>query len=83
MSVFVPITDITKRYTPDDVERNRKKAPWILYVWYAVAGASILWSRIAAAKISMTMDVVAVMILVSKPWKRAVAGVKVTDEEEE
>lgn len=82
MSVFVPVTDITKRYRSDDVARNWKKALWILFVWYATAGASILWSRMAAIKISMTMDVVAVMILVTKPWKRAVVRMKVTDDEE-
>lgn len=82
MSVFVPVTDITKRYRPDDVARNRKKALWILFIWYAVVGVCILWNRMAAVKISMTMDAVAVMILVTKPWKRAVIRMEATDDEE-
>lgn len=74
MSVFVPVADITKRYRLDDVMKNRKKAVRILAIWYAAIGVSIWWSCIAAVKISMTMNVVAVMVLVTKPWKRAVVG---------
>ncbi len=82
MCVFVPVTDITKRYRPDDVARNRKKALWILLIWYATVGVSILWDRMVAVRISMTMDAVAVMILVTKPWKRAVIRMEATDDEE-
>lgn len=82
MCVFVPVTDITKRYRPDDVARNRKKALWILFVWYAAVGVSILWSRVAAVKIGMTMDAVAVMISVTEPWKKAVVRMKATDDKE-
>ncbi len=70
MSIFVPVSDITKRYRPDDVTKNRKRALRILFIWYAAAVAGIWWNPLAAAKISMTLNAVAVMVLVTKPWKR-------------
>ncbi len=64
MMVYVPVTDITKRFRSDDMARNRKKALRILLIWYAMIGISILWNCRAAVKISMTMNVVSVMIFV-------------------
>lgn len=79
---FVPVADITKRYNVDDVTRNRKKALRILVMWYAATGIGIFWNRMAAAEISMTMNAVAVMILVTRPWKRMDGKIIKTNEKE-
>ncbi len=79
---FVPVADITKRYNVDDVTRNRKKALRILVMWYAAVGIGIFWNRMAAAEISMTMNAVAVMILVTRPWKRMDGKIIKTNEKE-
>ena len=71
---FVPVTDITKKYTPDDEAGNRRKALRILLIWYSAMCMGIAWDRAVAVKISMTMDVIAWMVLAAKPWRTAAIG---------
>ena len=51
-------------------------------MWYAAIGIGIFWNRMAAAEISMTMNAVAVMILVTRPWKRMDGKIIKTNEKE-
>mgnify|MGYP002511252519 FL=1 len=71
---FVPVTDITKKYTPDDEAGNRRKALRILLIWYSAMCMGIAWDSAVAVKITMTMNVIAWMVLAAKPWRTAGIG---------
>lgn len=67
LAVCVPVADRTKEYHPDDVRKNRKKALRIIVFWYLIL--CVMIKNSLSVKIEMTMNIVAVMILMTRPWR--------------
>lgn len=67
--LFVPVENRNKRLSADWKKKNRKKA-WISVVaWYIAAGVIYHFNVQLSFQIVMTILVIAILILCSKPWK--------------